>query len=113
MDRHAPNRGESRSACRRAWQVRGATRAMGAVLLLLLAAFACSDGARELPDAGLDAAPDTEPVAPICTGGDDLRLAFRVVTSADRVEPGQQVQYDNGASYLFLDASCRYFVMTT
>ena len=46
----------------------------------------------------------------LCSGGDAIVLGIRVQPPASRVTSGQQVMFDNGSPFLFVDGQCRYWV---
>jgi hypothetical protein len=50
---------------------------------------------------------------PVCDGSDELVLRVQSIVSAEALEPGEPVLYDNGAGYLFVNGACEYYVEWT
>ena len=69
-------------------------------VFLSLSVLACSGGTEPGP-------------VEVCDGSSEVRLAIRVVVDPGLLELGQQVMYDNGATFLFVDGTCTAHVKTS
>ena len=86
------------------------------IWILVLQCVACGDslgtgaGVNDQVDVDAEAA-QTHVDYPLCDGSSAMRLAVRAYVSAGSLEFGQQVQFDNGAWFLFVDGHCTYYAL--